>query len=134
MARGEERAAAVVGVHGRQPLAGPVANVNGQQETTVGPGAGRFRAVRLDVMQGRLFIGKVLVEFMDDSKQIVLVNRWVGRENPQIYVDLNGDDVGRSIVRWAVGGTAQVAGSLTAALVFLGRHELELHDQSDRRR
>jgi hypothetical protein len=40
-------------------------------------------------------------------------------------IDLNADDVGRSIVRWALGGTAQVVGPLTAALVFLGRHELE---------
>jgi hypothetical protein len=44
-------------------------------------------------------------------------------------VDLNADDVGRSIVRWAVGTTAQV-GPLTGALVFLGRHELGR--QSDR--
>jgi hypothetical protein len=38
-------------------------------------------------------------------------------------VDLNADDVSRSIVRWAVGTTAQL-GPLTGALVFLGRHEL----------
>jgi hypothetical protein len=40
-------------------------------------------------------------------------------------IDLNADDVDRSIVRWALGGTVQVVGSLTGALVFLGRHELE---------
>jgi len=38
---------------------------------------------------------------------------------------LNTGDVGRSIVRWAVGGAAQVIGPLSASLVFLGRHELE---------
>lgn len=40
-----------------------------------------------------------------------------------VGVDLNADDVGRSIVRWAVGTTAQL-GPWTGALVFLGRHEL----------
>jgi hypothetical protein len=38
-------------------------------------------------------------------------------------MDINADDVSRSIVRWAVGTTAQV-GPVTGALVFLGRHEL----------
>jgi hypothetical protein len=39
-------------------------------------------------------------------------------------VDCNADDVDRSVVRWAVGGTAQVAETLTAAVTFLGRNEL----------
>jgi len=39
-------------------------------------------------------------------------------------IDVNADDVGRSVVRWAAGGTAQIVEPLTAALVFLGRHEL----------
>jgi hypothetical protein len=38
--------------------------------------------------------------------------------------DLVADDVDRSVLRWAVGATAHVAGPLTGALVFLGRHEL----------
>jgi hypothetical protein len=46
-----------------------------------------------------------------------------------VGVDINANDVGRSIIRWAVGTTAQV-GPLTGALVFLGRHELGR--QSDR--
>jgi len=41
-----------------------------------------------------------------------------------IGMDLNADDAGRSVFRWAVGGTATVVGPLTAALVFLGRDEL----------
>ncbi len=47
-----------------------------------------------------------------------------------VGVDLNADDVGRSIVRWAAGGTAQVIGPVTAAVVFLGRNELGI--QTDR--
>jgi hypothetical protein len=43
--------------------------------------------------------------------------------------DINADEVDRSIFRWAVGGTAQIVGPLTGALVFLGRNELE--EQSD---
>src|SRR5262245_3266728 len=37
-------------------------------------------------------------------------------------VDINADDVSRSIFRWAVGTTAQL-GPLTGVLVFLGRQE-----------
>jgi hypothetical protein len=39
-------------------------------------------------------------------------------------VDCNTDDVEQSVVRWAVGGTAQVVEALAVAVVFLGRHEL----------
>jgi hypothetical protein len=39
-------------------------------------------------------------------------------------VDFNANDVNRSVVRWAVGGTAQVIEPLTIALTFLGRNEL----------
>jgi hypothetical protein len=46
-----------------------------------------------------------------------------------VGMDLNANDVGRSIIRWAVGTTAQL-GPVTGALVFLGRHELGR--QSDR--
>ena len=38
--------------------------------------------------------------------------------------DLVADDVDRSILRWAVGGTASIVECLTLAVVFLGRHEL----------
>jgi hypothetical protein len=38
--------------------------------------------------------------------------------------DLNADDVDRSILRWAAGGTATIVGPVAAAVVFLGRHEL----------
>ena len=41
-----------------------------------------------------------------------------------IGMDLNADDAGRSVFRWAVGGTATLVGPLTGALVFLGRDEL----------
>jgi hypothetical protein len=39
-------------------------------------------------------------------------------------VECNADDVDRSVVRWAVGGTAQIVEALTAAVTFLGRNEL----------
>jgi hypothetical protein len=40
-------------------------------------------------------------------------------------LDLNCDDVDRSVFRWAVGATAQIVGPLTAGAVFLGRNEFE---------
>jgi hypothetical protein len=39
-------------------------------------------------------------------------------------VDLVADDVDRSVVRWALGGTGMLAEPLAVSLVFLGRHEL----------
>jgi len=44
-------------------------------------------------------------------------------------VDINADDVGRSIFRWAVGATGQIVGPLSGAVVFLGRNEFSA--QSD---
>src|SRR5439155_1749563 len=41
-----------------------------------------------------------------------------------VGVDLTADRLGRSVMRWALGATAQVAGQLSAGAVFLGRHEL----------
>jgi hypothetical protein len=38
-------------------------------------------------------------------------------------VDLNADDVDRSVFRWAVGGSMRPIGNLTASLLFLGRNE-----------
>jgi outer membrane putative beta-barrel porin/alpha-amylase len=38
--------------------------------------------------------------------------------------ELNANDVDRSVVRWAVGGTAMLFEPLAAAVTFLGRHEL----------
>jgi hypothetical protein len=42
-----------------------------------------------------------------------------------VGMDLNADQVDRSVVRWATGLTAQLVGPLSGALVFLGRHELD---------
>ena len=39
-------------------------------------------------------------------------------------VDLNADEVSRSVVRWAVGGTYQVLERLSLSIVFFGRNEL----------
>jgi len=40
-----------------------------------------------------------------------------------LSVDVNADNVDRSVFRWAVGTTAQIIGPLTGAVVFLGRNE-----------
>lgn len=45
-------------------------------------------------------------------------------------VDYDANDASRSVVRWAVGGTAQIVDALSASLVFLGRHEFA--GQADR--
>jgi hypothetical protein len=50
-----------------------------------------------------------------------------------VGIDVNADDAGRSIVRWAVGATALIAEPVTAALVFLGRHELAPQTEQIRR-
>jgi hypothetical protein len=39
-------------------------------------------------------------------------------------IDLDTEDAGRSIVRWALGATAQVLGPMGASFALLGRHEL----------
>lgn len=44
-------------------------------------------------------------------------------------IDINANDVDRSIFRWAAGGTVELLGPLTACAVFLGRHELS--EQTD---
>ena len=41
-----------------------------------------------------------------------------------VGIDMNANDVDRSIVHWAIGTTAQL-GPVTGVLVFLGRHELD---------
>src|SRR5438105_2570859 len=48
-----------------------------------------------------------------------------GRFEPLVNVDidLNTNDVSRSVVGWAAGGTAQVLNRLSVSAVFLGRHE-----------
>ena len=49
-----------------------------------------------------------------------------GRFEPLVNVDidLNTNDVSRSVVGWAAGGRAQVLNRLNVSAVFLGRHEL----------
>jgi len=57
---------------------------------------------------------------------LILSRIFADRFQPLVNIgmDLNADDVGRSVFRWAVGGTATLVGPLTGALVFLGRDEL----------
>src|SRR5262249_18147866 len=39
-------------------------------------------------------------------------------------IDLDANDIARSVVRWALGGTFMLGERVTVPLVFLGRHEL----------
>jgi hypothetical protein len=57
---------------------------------------------------------------------LILSHTFANRVEPLLNVglDYNANDVNRSVVRWAVGGTAQVVEPLAFTLVFLGRHEL----------
>ncbi|MEW6271519.1 MAG: transporter [Thermodesulfobacteriota bacterium] len=49
-----------------------------------------------------------------------------GRFEPllNLGMDIDADDVDRSVFRWAVGGTGHVAGPLHGQVIFLGRNEL----------
>lgn len=57
---------------------------------------------------------------------LVLSHTFWNRVEPllNVGVDCDTSDVGRSVVRWAAGGTAQIVNAISVALVFLGRHEL----------
>jgi hypothetical protein len=58
---------------------------------------------------------------------LLIASRRIGRRVELLAnagADLNADDVDRSILRWAAGGTATIVGPVAAAVVFLGRHEL----------
>src|SRR5262245_19488458 len=57
---------------------------------------------------------------------LILSHVYGGRFEPLLNVGVacNANDVSRSIVRWAVGGTYQVLEPLSASVVFLGRNEL----------
>ena len=57
---------------------------------------------------------------------LILSHVYGGRFEPLLNagVACNANDVSRSIVRWAVGGTYQILESLSASVVFLGRNEL----------
>src|SRR5437016_3933298 len=59
-------------------------------------------------------------------KPTLIFSHVYGRFEPLVNVDmdLNTNDVGRSVVGWAAGGTAQVSTRLSVSVVFLGRHEL----------
>ena len=57
---------------------------------------------------------------------LILSHVFADRFEPllNVGIDLNADDVSRSVVRWAIGGTAEFIDRLTLAVVVLGRHEL----------
>src|SRR5205809_2866332 len=56
----------------------------------------------------------------------LILSHVYGRFEPLVNVDmdLNTNDVGRSVVGWAAGGTAQIIDPLNLSVVLLGRHEL----------
>jgi hypothetical protein len=57
---------------------------------------------------------------------LVLSHVFAGRFEPLLDfgMDYDTNDVSRSVVRWAVGGTYQALEQLSASIVFLGRNEL----------
>ena len=57
---------------------------------------------------------------------LILSHVYGGRFEPllDVGIDCNANDVSRSIVRWAVGGTYQILERLSTSVVFLGRNEL----------
>ena len=58
---------------------------------------------------------------------MVIASRYLGpRVQPyaNVGMDLNTNDVGSSVVRWAAGANVQVLQPLSAGVAFLGRHEL----------
>ena len=57
---------------------------------------------------------------------LVLSHVFAGRFEPllDVGIDYDTNDVSRSVVRWAVGGTYQVLEPLSVSVVFLGRNEL----------
>src|SRR5205809_1781922 len=56
----------------------------------------------------------------------LILSHLYGRFEPllNVAIDLNTNDVGRSVVGWAAGGTAQIIDPLNLSVVLLGRHEL----------
>ena len=58
---------------------------------------------------------------------LILSHVFLDRIEPllNLGMDLNCNDVSRSVFRWAVGATARIVGQLTGAVVFLGANELE---------
>jgi outer membrane putative beta-barrel porin/alpha-amylase len=61
---------------------------------------------------------------------LILSHVFANRVEPllNVGVDCNADNVGQSVVRWAVGATVELASPLAASLVFLG-HELALQGE-----
>jgi hypothetical protein len=60
------------------------------------------------------------------TPSLILSRVFADRFEPllNLGVAINANNVDRSVFLWAVGGTAQIIGPLTGALVFLGRNEL----------
>jgi outer membrane putative beta-barrel porin/alpha-amylase len=73
---------------------------------------------RPDDFQGT---GRTLVE------PLLIASRRLGQRVELLAnagADLDAEDVDRTVLRWAIGGTATIVGPLAAAVVFLGRQEL----------
>ena len=64
------------------PLAAPLVNTTGQQEYFLT--GQRYRAIQLDVMRGRLFVGQVLIQYADGDKDIQQVNQWLNERTGQL--------------------------------------------------
>jgi Putative MetA-pathway of phenol degradation len=57
---------------------------------------------------------------------LILSHVFAGRFEPllDLGMDCDANDVSRSVVRWAIGGTYQALEQLSVSIVFLGRNEL----------
>jgi hypothetical protein len=78
-----------------------------------------FPTGKVDDLQG---VGTYRVQ-----PQLIVSRVFADRFQPllNVGIDLNAERVESSVVRWALGGMAQVSDQLTAGAAFLGRHELE---------
>jgi len=97
---------------GWQPLVAPVANLTSQQEYAL-HGA-TYHAVRLDVMRGRLFIGKFLVEYENGQTQLLQVNRWVDDGGEGLTIRLNGRRPIKRVIVYTPDGSSRAAYQIAA--------------------
>jgi Ni/Co efflux regulator RcnB len=75
---------------GFQPLVGPIANFSDRANIHLGAQAGRFRALKLDVMRGNVFVQQVAVEFLNGQTQVIQVGRWMNDRGEPVVIDLQG--------------------------------------------
>jgi hypothetical protein len=89
-----------------QPLVGPIANQNDRQFINLGADAGRFSALRMDVLSGRVFVKQIGVELMNGQTTGIQVNRWMSaRDDSSRVIDLGDRRAVRRVVVYTAGDT-----------------------------